>query len=239
MIKSLITLLSVSTLAFNFAAAQEFSDVRWKETSRTDQRKKSVTYTDTFYLNSVSKSEMNLRRGSFIYKGKLEGRILQLGHIAYIVLKNTTEEIHLQDEDFIHIFTREIKDQSAADASKKIAAINLPEKPVSEIKHELLNGDWESYKRASKKGPLEKIDYKTLIKTLSFGLQKPEDYHGSITTTFVGGQALYYIRETKGANLVVDDKEKKEHLIKVWKLTEEELIIEDENEIVYYMKHFK
>lgn len=229
-------LLSVAGL--NPLCAQEQSANRWKETSRTSLREKKVSYTDTLYLQMLNKEEANLRKGSFQYKGKIDKKIFDLGYITYKVLKNKEEEIQLQDDEFIHIFTREAKDKSAVDAQSKMAAIELPANPVKDLDPELLNGDWEAYKRSGKNGPLEKVDYKTLIKTLSFNKEKTEGGYGKLTTNFIGGAALYTIKETKAPSLVVEDADGKEHLIKVWKLSEEELIIEDEYGIIYYMKRF-
>ena len=219
--------------------AQETLSDRWKETKRTDLSNKAVSYTDTLRLSDVSKDEMNIRRGAFQYKGQISNDLFEVGDLQYGIMKNDKEEIQLRDEEFIHIFTREKKDVSAADAVASKANIDLPATPVETIDKNMLNGNWEAYKRSSRSGPLAKVDYKTLIKTLTFDMQKPDNYYGAVTTNFIGGEALYSIKDIKAADLVTDDKNKKEHLIKVWRLTLDELVIEDENGIVYYMKHFK
>lgn len=235
--KTLLTLFTLMAVSISLKAQEHLSD-RWKETQRLDLKKKAVSYADTLRLSDVTQDAMNVRKGAFQYKGSIANDVLDVGYLIYQIMKFTKEEIWLRDEENIHVFTRESKDMSAADASIKKAGIDLPASPVSNIDHQLLKGNWEAYKRSGRNGPLEKVNYKTLLKTLSFELQKPEDYYGSITTNFIGGDVLYYIKGTVAPNLVVDDKDKKEHLIKVWKLTSEELVIEDENGIIYYMKHF-
>lgn len=231
--------LLLSGISLSCLQAQEQPAVRWKETARTNLKDKKVSYTDTLYLQMLNKEEANLRKGSFQYKGKIDKKIFDLGYLTYKVLKNKDEEIQLQDDEFIHFFSKETKDLSAADAQTKMAAIELPADPVKYLDPAVLNGNWEAYKRTGKKGPQEKIDYKTLIKTLSFNKEKTDEGYGKVTTNYIGGATLYTIKEIKAPSLVVEDTDGKEHLIKVWKLSEQELIMEDEYGIVYYMKRFQ
>lgn len=219
--------------------AQETLSDRWKEIKRTDLTNKVVAYTDTLRLSDITKDGLNIRKGSFQYKGQISNDVLDVGDLQFGIMKNTKEEIQLRDEEFIHFFSREQKDMSAADATVSKANIDLPAAPVGIIDKNLLDGNWEAYKRNSRTGPLAKVDYKTLIKTLTFNAQKSGDYYGTVTTNFIGGEALYFIKDIKASDLVADDKNKKEHLLKVWRLTPDELVIEDGNGIVYYMKHFK
>jgi hypothetical protein len=204
-----------------------------------DLSHKAVSYTDTLRLSDITKDGMNIRKGSFSYKGQISNDVLDVGDLQFGIMKNNKEEIQLRDEEFIYVFAREKKDMSAADATESKANIDLPAAPIITIDKNILNGNWEAYKRSSRSGPLAKVDYKTLIRTLTFDMQKPGNYYGSITTNFIGGEALYFIKDIKASELVAEDKNKKEHLIKVWRLTVDELVIEDENGIVYYMKHFK
>lgn len=223
----------------NLINAQEILSDRWKEIKRMDLSNKAVSYTDTLRLSDITKDGMNIRKGSFSYKGQISNDVLDVGDLQFGIMKNNKEEIQLRDEEFIYVFAREKKDMSAADATASKANIDLPAAPVMTIDMNILNGNWEAYKRSSRSGPLSKVDYKTLIKTLTFDMQKPGNYYGSITTNFIGGDVLYFIKDIKASDLVAEDKNKKEHLIKVWRLTVDELVIEDENGIVYYMKHFK
>lgn len=236
--KQILLILCTACSCGRLCAQETLSD-RWKETQRLDLKKKAVAYTDTLRISGITKDEMNIRKGAFQYKGKIENDVLDLGYLTYGIMKNNQTEVQLRDEEFIHIFTREKKDMSAADASAGKANIDLPAAPVREISPEMLKGDWEAYKRSNRSGPVAKVDYKTLIKTLSFSPQKTKDYYGAITTDFIGGNALYHIKDTKAPALLLEDKDKKEHTVKVWRLTAEELVIEDEAGVVYYMKHFQ
>ncbi len=227
------TLLFLSS-GFYLQAQSQLSD-RWKETQRLDLDKKPVTYSDTMRLLDVNKESMSLRKGSFMYKGTISNDLLDFGHLTFGIMKNTKEEIRLRDEEFIHVFSREAKDMSAADAAAKKEAIDLPSKPVDRIELTTLYGIWDVYKRQGRNGPLPKVDYNTLITRLSI----PQgNAGGNLGTASTGGQQ-YQVREAKGSNLIIADKDQKEHLLKVWRLSKEELVIEDENNIIYYMKHFR
>lgn len=226
-------------LVSGFASqAQQNLSNRWKETQRLDLDKKPVTYSDTMRLLDVNKESMSLRAGSFMYKGTISNDLLDFGHLTFGIMKNNQNEIRLRDEEYIHIFSREAKDMSAADAAIKKEAIDLPAKPVDDVSKALLIGDWKVYKRKGKNGPLPKIDYKTLITDLSVQEQNPEDHIGGIRAGATI-EPLYLIMRSEGSDLIVIDAEKKEHRIKVWRLTKEELVIEDENGIIYYMKQFR
>lgn len=236
--KKIIFTLTIACCS-NLLHAQEILSDRWKEVRRMDLSNKEVSYTDTLRLSDITKDGMNIRKGSFLYKGQISNDVLDVGDLQFGILKNNKDEIRLRDEEFIYVFAREKKDMSAADAAARKADIDLPATPVTTIDKNILNGDWEAYKRSSRNGPLAKVDYKTLIRTLTFDIQKPGNYYGAITTNSIGGEALYFIKDTRAPDLVAEDKNKKEHWLKIWRLTVEELVIEDENGIVYYMKHFK
>lgn len=230
-----IFLLTLSALP---APAQQTASDRWKETQRLDLKQKAVGYTDTLRLSEVTKSSLNMRKGAFQYKGTIHNNMLDMGYTNLGIDKDTRDEIRLRDEEFIHVFTREAKDLSAADAAASKEAIDLPAQPVKEIDTALLRGRWEVYKRKGKNGPLAKIDYNTLIKGLSSGQQDPAGTMGSIS----GGQGsgpLFTIKKAEGSDLVVTDEAQKEHRLKVWRLSDAELVIEDEAGILYYMKHFR
>lgn len=216
--------------------AQNTASDRWKETKRLDLKQKPVTYTDTLRLSDITKESLNMRKGAFQYKGSIQNDLLDMGYLTFGIDKHTKDEIRLRDEEFIHIFTRETKDLSAADAAAGKEAIDLPAQPVSAIDTALLQGNWEVYKRKGKNGPLPGIDYSTLIK----GLKVDKGAAGLGTVS--GGQGpgpLYTIKKTEAPDLVVTDAGQKEHRIKVWRLSATELVLEDENGILYFLKHFR
>jgi hypothetical protein len=114
-------------------SAQETLSDRWKETKRINLEHKAVSYTDTLRLSDISKDGMNIRKGAFQYKGQISNDLLEVGDLQYGIVKNNKEEIQLRDEEFIHFFTRERKDMSAADATASKANIDLPAVPVATI----------------------------------------------------------------------------------------------------------
>ncbi|WP_118976280.1 hypothetical protein [Taibaiella koreensis] len=236
--KPLLTFCLLSLVTQPLLHAQESLSDRWKETQRLNLKQKAVAYTDTLRLSDITKESLNMRRGSFLYKGTIQNDLLDMGALTYGIDKQTNNEIRLRDEEFIHVFSREARDLSAADAAAGKAAIDLPAQPVSAIDMTLLRGSWEVYKRKGKNGPLPKIDYSTLIKGLKTGEATGEKAIGTVS----GGQGtgpLYTIIKAEASDLVVADAAQKEHKIKVWRLSDSELVIEDESGIVYYLKHFR
>lgn len=219
--------------------AQEQSADRWKETRRLDHKKKEQGFTDTLRLSGVNKQSMMLRKGAFQYKGEVNNDVLDLGYTNMHIIKNTSEEIQLGDEDYIHIFSREQKDLSAADAVVKKNEIDLPEKPVQEVRLPWLYGSWNAYKRTGKNGPLQKLDYKKLITGLTVTEQK--DKEGYMGTVVAGGSApLYLVRECQGSTIrLTDPADQSVHSLTVWRQSADELVVEDEYGIIYYMKHFR
>ncbi len=234
--RQIFTLLLLLPTGFSLWAQDNLSD-RWKETQRLDLNKKPVSYTDTLRLLQVTKESMSIRKGAFLYKGTISNDLLDFGYLTFGIVKNSKEEIRLRDEEFFHIFSREAKDMSAADAAAKKQAIDLPDKPVDNISMPMLTGIWQVYKRSSRNGPLPKVDYATLITGLSIFEHNPEAHIGSVSAG--SKEPLFLIKEIKAPDLIVTDTTQKEHRLKVWRLSQEELVIEDENSIIYYLKHFK
>lgn len=219
-----------------FINAQEKYSGRWKEVKRTDRQDKPVAYSDTMLLNNVTKESLKMRRGSFEYSGIISNDLLEIGEEQYQIIKQSETEIRIGDEDYIHILTRELKDQSAADATASVNEKKLPAKPVNSIDTALLKGEWEAYNRKRKDGQPGKINYKTLLKTISFHPYLMQ--HGYGTVTMHSGTSKYMIKALKGPEIIITEDAEKEHHIIVWKLTKEELIVEDEDGILYFMKQF-
>lgn len=236
--KPIIILWLLSLTVLTSLHAQHTASGRWKETQRLDLKRKTVSYTDTLRLSDITKESLNMRRGSFVYKGSIQNDLLDMGDRSLGIDKQTQDEIRLRDEEFIHIFTPEAKDLSAADATAGRNAIDLPAQPVSTIDTTLLQGNWEVYKRKSKNGPLPSIDYSTLIKGLKVDKSAATQELGAVSGG-PGPGPLYVIRKIEAPDLVVTDAAQKEHRIKVWRLSTTELVLEDENGILYFLKHFR
>lgn len=230
-----ISLSSLLLLSFCLNAQEIYSD-RWKEIKRTDRQDKPVVFNDTMHLSNVTKTSLKMRRGSFEYPGIISNDLLEVGEDQYQVIKQHETEISIGDQDYIHIFARQLKDQSAADATLSLIDRTLPQKPVNSIDPALLTGKWEAYNRKRKDGQPGKINYKTLIKSITFHTAIQDNSYGSISTQ---NGTVKAIKALKGSDIIImDADEKKEHPIIVRKLTKEELIIEDEDGILYYLKQF-
>lgn len=233
-----LSLLCLLLLCTTTLLAQEQLSDRWKETQRLDKNKKNIPYTDTMRLLNVSKESMHLRKGSFLYKGEISNDLLDFGYEQYGIMRQTKEEIRLRDENYIHIFSREARDLSAADAAERRKAMMLPEQPVDSISRQLLSGIWEVYKREGKNGPLTNPDYSTMITRVTVASDNGELRWGSIN----GGlsqEILYTISGASGPDLLIRDTAQQEQRIKVWRLSKEELVLEDARGIIYYLKHFR
>lgn len=79
------------------------------------------------------------------------------------------------------------------------------------------------------------MNYGMMIKTVSFMASISQNGYDYVLTD---NGTKFSIKAFKDSNIIVTDDNKTEHLIIVWKLTKEELIIEDENGLLYYMKQF-
>ncbi|RYZ33781.1 MAG: hypothetical protein EOP49_35405, partial [Sphingobacteriales bacterium] len=204
--KSVLITAGFIITAYTVLAQQPLSN-RWKEVQRLDLSGNPATYTDTFRLAEVSKESISIRRGSFLYKGRIDNDVLTLGDYTFGIIKNDSLEIRLQDEESIHIFAREPKDMSSADARANNPATDLPAVPVTTIDKKLLAGNWEIYKRVSRSGPVSQVDYKTQIKSISFTEQKTGGYYGKVMASSGDGTSLYNIVDTQGSELLAEDKE--------------------------------
>lgn len=226
---------SLLLLSFSVNAQPEYSE-RWKEVKRTDRNDKPVAFDDTMHLNNVTKTSLKMRRGSFEYPGIISNDLLEVGEDQYQVIKQDETTIHIGDETYIHVFARQPKDRSAADASASLIDRTMPAKPVNTIDAALLTGEWEAYNRKRKDGGKGKINYKTLIKTISFRADAPENNRGFVSAN--NGTGKYAIKALKGGEIIITDEKGAQHHITVWKLTKDELILEDEDGILYFMKQF-
>jgi hypothetical protein len=208
---------------------------RWKEVQRLNLKKKEQSYTDTMHL-VVQGADINIRRGAFMYKGARAGRVLDMGYTSYGIVKDKDDELQLRDDDYIHVFRKELSQQTQPDPP----APDLPATPVSSIDTALLKGTWEAYKRSARKGPLDKVSYATLLKTMEYNTRKNEQGNfGALYNNYIGGKAVAYIRGTRAASILAKDEEGRDIQFQVWKLSADELIIEDSDGILYYMKHFR
>jgi len=107
--KSIVLSLLFLPLLLN--AQEKYAD-RWKEVKRTDRQDKSVAFTDTMLINNVTKENLKMRRGSFEYPGTISNDLLEVGEEQYQMIKHDETEIRIGDENYIHIFARQLKDRA-------------------------------------------------------------------------------------------------------------------------------
>lgn len=231
------SILYISLLFLSASAhAQVTYSNRWKETARATRQNKAVTFSDTMRITDVTKDSLKIRRGAFLYPGAINNDLLDMGYQQYQIIKLDSTQIKIGDDTYIYTLSREPKSADAAVISNNIKEMSLPQEPVKSIDQTLLNGKWEAYNRKKKDGSSGKINYKTLIKSASFSTVQNK-ITGSINTS--GNDApLYIIEKLENAKIIVSDANKSMHQLIVWKLTKEELVIEDEDGIMYYMKQF-
>ncbi len=219
--------------------AQEYSPNRWKETQRLNSiNQKDIAYTDTLFLTYNGGEEMGIRKGGFVYNGKVSQNKLNLGHIAFDVLSNTANEIKLAKDSNIHIFTRVLLDKSASDAPAKIKENVLPTNVVSSIDFNLLKGEWEAYKRVSRSGPLPKVDFNLLIKKAIFYDGVQNEISGVFYAT-TKENYLYAVTQSENGTLISNTKEGKTIVLKVFLADGKELIVEDQYGVLYFMRKFQ
>ncbi|MFT4062354.1 MAG: hypothetical protein QM642_08365 [Edaphocola sp.] len=220
--------------------AQQLSD-RWIEANRTTPRNKNVAFADTLRLLDVTNEGLMLRRGAFAYKGTINKKTLEVGDIQYRILKKADAEIQLEDEEYIHIFVREKKDNSAADYELKQQEHALPKTPVKYIDTALLTGKWEAYRRQNTQAPAERVDYSTLIQSLNYNQHDDAPGVAGTIVTPASNSTLrkYFITSVVGGSLTAMSSDGKSTIkVDVLKLTATELVLTDEKGIIYFMKQF-
>lgn len=205
---------------------------RWKETQRLNLKEKSVTYTDTLHILKIEKNEVSLRDNGFLYKAKIEKDKLDFLYRSFKIVKNNDKEIRLKDEEYIYVFSREAKDMSAADAPSGATRLAIPSTPVNNLNLEEIEGKWKAYKRENRNGPSNQISVKKMITSFSFDSSDSE-----VVLNGNESNAFKLVSEPNGV-LKLTNQEAQVRTFIVWKLDSDELILEDEDNIVYFLKKF-
>ncbi len=218
--------------------AQEYSPNRWKETQRLqDKDKKEIAYTDTLFLTYSGGEDIGIRKGGFVYNGKIIKNKLSLGYLEFDVLSKKEDEITLAADGNIHIFTRVLLDKSAADAYVKLKENELPTTVISAIDQDLLKGEWEAYRRVSRNGPMSQTDFKLLIKKAVFFDESQGGKLGLLYSTSPE-DCLYAVTAIEGGTLATQTGAGETVALKVFKADGKELIIEDQHGVLYFMRKF-
>ena len=220
---------------------------RWKESSRLSKREKPMEFSDTTWLIGGDKEdEMYMRRGSFMYKGEFKRSMFVLADRKYMVVKRDAGEIQIKDEEgVVRVYQPDKRDNSAADAVAKMAEQQLPPQPASAINIQQIAGSWEAYKRMRKPGVESKrINYDKLIKSV-FILEQPDAsgnkgflYNSSGVKKVNTDSYIAIITTIDAPQMLAKDRDGKESKLTVWRADDEELILEDEDGMLYYCKKF-
>lgn len=224
-----ILLLALSVAVF---AQNNYND-RWKETQRTDRKKTPVAFKDTMQITNITKDSLKIRRGAFLYPGTINNDLLDMGYEQYQIIKLSANELIIDDQDYIHIFSKEAVNASSAIISKSMEEMATPLKPVTSIDTALLKGTWQPYSKKKKDGSAGNIDYKTLIRSINFTGHNAQNKYG---TVFAASESS--IESLQGSFILLKDDANKASKLTVYKISKDELILEDENGIIYYMKQF-
>ena len=231
----LINTIMLLALSIGLFAQMNPSD-RWKETKRTDRKNTVVSFKDTMQITGITKDSLKMRRGAFLYPGVISNDLLDMGYDQYQIIKMDANEIRIGDQDYIHILYKEAKDTSANGIVRSMQAMATTLKPVNSIDTTLLKGAWQPYskkkKDASSTAP---INYKTLITKLTFSGKNVQNNYGSVS---MGSGETCIIESVQGSSLFLKDNTNQSTKLIFYKISKDEVIMEDASGILYYMKQF-
>lgn len=217
------------------ATAQKTYPGRWIETQRTTREGTTVAYKDSMRLIQVTSDSLKMMKGSFAYNGLITNDLLDMGYQQFQIIKLSTDEIKIGDDDYIHILKPVITTNASPQVNKEINAMTFPSEQVKAINKDLLKGVWEPYKKERKKGANGKINYQSLLKKLDFNTTSAQAAYG---IAVVGNNNRYNITDIANGNFTTKDEQGNKHILIVWRLNADEIIIEDEDGMIYYLKQF-
>ncbi len=220
-------------LPFGAAQAQEYSPNRWKETSRLNPFDQEVDYTDTIFLNTTDRNIIDIIIGGYAYHGVIDGDSLDVKKRTFEVVKNEPGEIRLKFRKLTHIFTRELKGSAAADADAVAAQNAIPSGPVKKINMKQLYGTWKVYKKVPREGTSVDIQKVQYIKMLQVFRKAEKGKKGSLTSS---SNLVMSIKGYKGPEIQYLTTLNQPKSLKVLKQSTTELLVEDENSIIYFLK---
>lgn len=215
--------------------AQEYAPLRWKETGRLNENQQAVPYTDTVFLNTEDREVMDLVIGGYAYRGKVKNDSLDIKKRIFLVLSNTPEEIRLKFDKLSHIFTRELKGTIGADAPEFAAQNKIPEVALKKVNTKLLTGNWLVYKKTLREGFSIDIKQAQYIKKLEFFKQTRKGYRGILTTAT---NLTMKVRSLKGSDIKYRNTFNVVMTLKVLRQNAGELLLEDEQHMVYFLKKY-
>jgi hypothetical protein len=218
---------------FRILNAQDYSSNRWKETSRLNPFDQEVDYTDTVFLLSTDRNVMDVVIGGYAYRGTINGDSLDIRKRTFEVVKNEPGEIRLRFKKLTHVFTRELKGQAAADAEAVAAQNAIPANPVKKISLRPLYGTWKVYKKVPREGISVDIRKMQYIKMLQVFRKAQQGKKGILTSS---SNLVMAIKDIKGPEIRYLTTLQQPKSLKVLKQNATELLLEDENHMVYFLK---
>lgn len=230
---TVLTLCTLTTL--NVATAQEYSPNRWKETTRLNPFDQEADYTDTVWLNTFDRHTIDIVIGGYAYQGTVAGDSLDIKKRTFEVVKNDPEEIRLKFKKLTHIFTRELKGAAGADAEAFAAQNKIPDVPVKKINQKQLYGTWLVYKKPLRKERTSDVHKMQYLKKLEIFRKAQKGAKGRLTNA---SNLVMPVKGWKGKELKYRTTLQQTRSLSVLKQSPAELLLEDENKVVYFLKKY-
>jgi hypothetical protein len=229
-----LILFVLSTTTTSSYAQEQWSN-RWKESSRKDEKGKAIAFTDTMMLTTTDQVSVSIRKGNgFQYNGTVEGDMLDLGGKEYTVKKMNKETIILSDEMATYTLMREKKNMEHANAAKNIAENKAPDKPLLQVDFKMLVGKWTVYKRENKGTAPARINYNTQLNIVNINSETDMQFFASKSNQ--SPYVTYQKFERGTLTMITTGQETKNFTI--LKATADEIIIEDADNMLYFLKRF-
>lgn len=233
-------LLALFTL--NRAAAQEeYSPNRWKESLRLNLKDEPVHYTDTVFVNTTDRQAIDVVIGGYAYRGTVNQDSLNIGSRTFHVVKNEEGELRLKYGKLVHVFTREPKGMVAADAPEFAAQNRIPDEPLTKLNQKQLHGTWLVYKKSLREGAdadVKNIPYfRKLELYATAGKGKAQkSRNGQKGYMILASNIAWKVAGIKGGEISLLTTLNQPVTVKVLRQTPNELLIEDDYKVVYFLK---
>lgn len=212
---------------------QEYSPNRWKETNRINEKGELLNYTDTVFMLTTDRNLFDIVIGGYAYRGTVDGDSLNVKKRTFQVIQNEPEEIRLRFKNLTHIFTPELKSYIASDAAEFALKNKIPDVPAKKINLKQLNGTWLVYKKQLREGA--ETDIKTIqyIKKLDIYRQAKKGSKGNLITA---ANLAMKVKDIKGSSIRYINTFNQAHNLKILKQTATEILLEDEHQMIYFLK---
>lgn len=230
-----ITITSMLLTSTAWVNAQEYAPLRWKETGRRNENQQPVNYTDTVFLNTEDREVIDIVIGGYAYRGKVKGDSLDIKKRIFQVVSNSPEEISLKFDKLTHIFTRELKGTVGEDAPEFAAQNKIPDSGLKKVNPKLLTGNWLVYKKMLREGFSIDIREAQYIKKLDLFKQTRKGSKGILTTAT---NLPMKVKSLKGGEIKYQNTFNALMTLKVLKQNRAELLLEDEQHMVYFLKKY-